>query len=108
MYNSENIFAKILRGEIPAEKIYEDEYCIAAKIHVLVIPKFEAMSFNDFVQNAKSDFVSNFFRSVQKVASHLGLEEDGYRVIHNHGENGNQTVFHFHVHILGGQKLGGF
>lgn len=111
-YDSNNIFAKILRSEIPCDKIYEDEYCLsfkdiqpAAKIHALVIPKFEAKSFHDFALNAPAEFISNFYKSVQKVADKLGLEEGGYRVIFNHGNNASQTVFHYHVHILGGEQL---
>lgn len=111
-YDSNNIFAKILRSEIPCDKIYEDEYCLsfydiqpAAKIHALVIPKFEAESFHDFVLNATPEFVSSFYRSVQKVANKLELKEGGYRVIFNHGNNASQTVFHYHIHILGGEKL---
>lgn len=112
-YDKDNIFSKMLRGEIPCDKIYEDDLCIAfndiapaAPIHVLVIPKAEFCSFNDFAQNAEPEMISGFFKSVQKVADKLGLEEDGYRVIHNHGFNASQTVFHFHVHILGGRPLG--
>jgi len=104
----------MLRSEVPCSKIYEDQFCLAfhdinpaANTHVLVVPKIEATSFNDFVHIAKPEFVASFFVSVQKVASQLGLEEDGYRVIFNHGANASQTVFHFHVHILGGERLKG-
>lgn len=114
IYDIENIFAKILREEIPCDKFYEDEFCIsfkdvapAAPIHYLVIPKGEFLSFNDFTQKADKNFISGFFKAVQTVASKLNLEEDGYRIIYNHGVNANQTVLHFHVHILGGKPLGG-
>lgn len=114
IYDNNNIFAKFLRNEPSCDKIYEDKFCISfndinpvTPVHALVIPKGEYISFNDFIQNAPNDFVAGFFKSVQKVASQLGLEESGYRIIHNHGEDGGQTVFHFHVHILGGTKIGG-
>lgn len=111
-YDKNNIFARILRGEIPCKKVYEDSFSLSfhdiqpsAKVHVLVVPKFEATSFHDFVALAPSDFISGFFKSVQKVAEQLGLEQGGYRVIYNHGKNASQTVFHFHVHIMGGEQL---
>ncbi len=112
-YDKNNIFAKIIRGEIPTDKLYEDEFCIsfsdispAAKFHYLVIPKGQFVSFDDFVEKADNSFVTNFFKSVKKVADKLELTENGYRVIYNHGSDAHQTVFHFHVHILGGQPLG--
>lgn len=112
-YNSENIFAKILKGEIPCKKVHEDEFSLAfhdinpaAPVHVLVLPKFEALSFNDFMQNAPGAMIEGFFKSVQKVASELGLEQSGYRLIMNHGADALQTVPHYHVHILGKRKLG--
>ncbi len=114
IYNKDNIFAKILRGEIPCSKIYEDEFVLAfkdinpaKKIHVLVIPKGEYISFVDFVESDQ-EFIKNFFLSVKKVAATLGLEEKGYRLLTNYGVDGGQTVPHFHVHILGGEKISGF
>ncbi len=113
-YDKNNIFARILRGEIPCDKVYEDEFAIAfndlhpaAPTHVLVVPKGEFTSFDDFVQNAGSNVVTGFFASVQKVAAKLGLVDGGYRLITNHGKNASQTVHHFHVHLLGGRPLGG-
>lgn len=113
-YNQDNVFAKIIVGDIPAEKIYEDDYVVAfndisqaAPVHVLVIPKGEYLSFDDFTQNATPDEIANFFKTVKKVANQLSLEDDGYRIITNHGKNASQTVPHFHVHILGGKQLGG-
>lgn len=111
-YSSENIFAKILKGEIPCDKVYEDEFCLAfndkfpvAKVHVLVVPKFEATSFDDFVQNAPAEFIANFYKSVQKTAEKLGLTPDvGYRLSMNTGKDAGQSVFHYHVHILSGLK----
>ncbi len=112
-YDSNNIFAKILRGEIPCKKIYEDQHAIAfediapaAPIHVLVIPKGAYISFNDFVTNASAQEIAGFFASVQKVAAQLELHENGYRIISNHGADASQSVPHFHVHILGGRALG--
>jgi len=113
MYDKNNIFAKILRGEIPCKKIYEDEFALAfediapqAPVHVLVIPKGEYISLDDFAAYAPKDLVQGFFADVHKVAKKLGLQADGYRVIANHGTNAGQEVFHFHVHILGGKPLG--
>jgi histidine triad (HIT) family protein len=112
MYDDSNIFAKILRGEIPCKKIYEDDYVIAiediapaAPIHVLVIPKTEYMSFNDFSKDASDKEVAAYFRSMQKIATKLGLEDNGYRIVSNHGSDAAQTVPHLHFHILGGKQL---
>ncbi len=112
-YNQGNIFAKILRGEIPCNKVYEDTYALAfhditpaAPVHVLVIPKGEYTSFNDFIQSASPEMLQGFFAAVQKVASQLHLEDAGYRIISNHGPNASQSVPHFHVHILGGTIMG--
>lgn len=113
-YNHSNVFAKILRKEIPSQPIYDDQYAIAfpdmapaAPTHVLVIPKGEFISFNDFMQNAEPDMITGFFKAVQKTAAQLGLQEGGYRLISNHGADASQTVPHFHMHILGGTQLGG-
>ena len=113
-YDKGNIFAKILKGEIPCKKIYEDEYALAfediapaAPVHILVVPKGEYKSFNDFATLASAETVKGFFTSVQKVAEQLDLIENGYRLITNHGADASQTVHHFHVHILGGRSLGG-
>ncbi len=114
IYDTENIFAKIIRGEIPCSKVYEDEFAFAfhdikpdAPVHVLVLPKGEFVSFDDFVRSASPSFVSGFFASVQKIALQLGITESGYRLITNHGADASQSVFHFHVHILAGKSLGG-
>jgi diadenosine tetraphosphate (Ap4A) HIT family hydrolase len=113
-YDPDNIFARILKGEIPCKKVHEDEYALAfediapaAPVHVLVIPKGNYSSFNDFATQAPADQVKGFFASVQAVAAKLGLPEKGYRLITNHGADASQTVHHFHVHILGGRSLGG-
>ena len=114
-YDSENIFAKLIRGEIPNETVYEDESVLAfrdispaAPVHVLVIPKGEYVSFDDFSTQAGMGAVAGFFAKLQHVACEvLDLKEAGYRLITNHGADANQTVPHFHVHILAGKPLGG-
>jgi histidine triad (HIT) family protein len=112
-YDDSNIFARILRGEIPAKKVYEDDYALAfhdigpkAPVHVLVIPKGKYVSIVDFGANAGEDEIAGFYRAVSKVANDLGLTEGGFRSIANTGLNGGQEVPHFHVHLLGGKKLG--
>ncbi len=112
-YDPNNIFAKILRGEIPCNKVYEDEYSLAfhdinpqAPVHVLVIPKGGYVSMADFTANAPDDLISGFMRAVGKIADDLGLVEPGYRTISNAGPNAHQEVPHLHVHILGGRPLG--
>ena len=112
-YDKNNVFAKIIRGEIPAKKVYEDDEILAfndvnpaAPIHVLVIPKGEYVSFSDFVEGAGAIKVASFFAKTQRIVELLGILESGYRIITNHGINGSQSVFHFHVHILGGKQLG--
>ena len=113
-YDKNNIFAKIIRGEIPCKKVFENDVAFAfeditpaAPIHILVIPKGEYCSFNDFTSKADSGEISEFFKAVQEIASSQGLSEGGYRLITNHGADASQTVHHFHVHILGGKPLGG-
>ena len=112
-YDRDNIFAKIMRGEIPCKKVYEDAFAFAfediapsAPVHVLVVPKGDYVSFNDFAAEAPKELVHGFFASVQKIAAKLGLEEGGYRMISNHGPDASQSVHHFHVHILGGRSMG--
>lgn len=112
-YDSSNLFAKILRGEIPCTTVYEDTHALAfndinpeAPVHVLVIPKGEYCSFDDFMKRASPQETAGFFASVQQTAETLGLAENGYRIITNHGTHAAQSVAHFHVHILGGKQLG--
>lgn len=112
-YSKDNVFAKILRGELPTKKIYEDEYALAfpdiapwAPVHVLVIPKGDYVSMADFSERAPDEMVAGFWRAVGKTARLLGLEEDGYRVITNAGRHSFQEVPHLHVHILAGRPLG--
>jgi len=110
-YDDNNVFAKILRGEIPCEKVYESDTALAfrdiapaAPVHVLVIPKGKYTSFCDFMGRAGIQEVQQFFASVSKVAGQLNL--DDFRIITNNGELSGQTVHHFHVHILSGRALG--
>jgi len=112
-YDQDNIFAKILRGEIPCDKVYEDEFALAfhditpqAPVHVLVIPKGEYISFDDFSAGAPPEAMTGFYRAVQASAQKLGLCENGYRVISNIGQDGRQEVKHYHLHILGGGDMG--
>lgn len=113
-YDNNNIFAKIIRGEIPAKKVYEDPKILAfhdiskaAPTHILVIPKGEYVCFADFTSQAPAQEVIDFFQKVREIANSLGLDETGYRLITNNGSDASQTVAHFHMHILGGKKLGG-
>lgn len=112
-YDPENIFAKILRGEIPCNKVLEDAHALAfhdinpqAPTHVLVIPKGAYVSNEDFTANASDTEIAGFMRAVGQVARELGLAEPGYRILANHGTDSGQEVPHFHVHIFGGQALG--
>jgi diadenosine tetraphosphate (Ap4A) HIT family hydrolase len=112
-YDSDNIFAKILRGEIPCNKIYEDDHVLAfhdiapqAPVHVLVIPKGAYVSWDDFSRNASGAEIAGFVRAAGRIARDLGIAEPGYRVLANAGSDGGQEVPHFHLHIFGGRRLG--
>ena len=112
-YDDTNIFAKILRGEIPSTKVYEDDWAYAfedinpqAEIHTLVIPKGRYVSWDDFSAKAGDDEIAGFVRAVGTVARAKGLVEPGYRLLANIGPDGGQEVPHLHVHIFGGQRLG--
>lgn len=112
-YDDSNIFAKILKGEIPAKKVHEDAFALAfhdinpqAPVHVLVIPKGAYVSFDDFSQHASAKEITGFMRAVGAVARQFGVDADGYRLIANHGPHSHQEVPHFHVHIMGGRPLG--
>ncbi len=112
-YDKNNIFAKIIRGEIAAGKVFEDDDVLAfhdiskaAPVHVLVIPKGEFVDFSDFVDKQDSKKVAEFFKKVANIAEILDLQKTGYRIISNIGADASQTVKHFHVHILGKKKLG--
>ena len=112
-YDDNNIFAKILRGDIPCNKVYENEFVLAfrdinpqAKTHILVIPKGAYTSIADFGANAAPDEITGFYRAIAKIAGDEGVIDTGFRAIANTGLNGGQEVPHFHVHILGGERLG--
>tara|TARA_E500000178_G_C17035119_1_gene762994 strand:- start:1162 stop:1560 length:399 start_codon:yes stop_codon:yes gene_type:complete len=112
-YNDENIFAKILRNEIPYKCVYEDEHALAfedihpqAPNHVLVIPKGKYISFDDFTNLASDLEIIGFFRAVGITARRLKIDKQGYRVLANIGDHGGQEVPHFHIHLFGGKRLG--
>ena len=116
-YDKNNIFAKILRGEIPCKKIYEDNYVLAfhdvnpqKKIHALVVPKGEYVNLDDFSSNATEKEIVGLIKGIGEVAKKLGVSETvkggGYRSLVNVGANGGQEVSHLHFHIFGGEKVG--
>jgi diadenosine tetraphosphate (Ap4A) HIT family hydrolase len=112
-YDPNNIFAKILRGEIPCKKVYEDQFALAfhdinpqAPVHVLVIPKGEYVSLADFTAAAPADLIAGYFRAVGKVAQELGIVEDGFRALFNAGAHAGQEVPHLHIHLFAGKPLG--
>lgn len=112
-YDPDNIFAKILRGEIPCDKVYEDEYVLAfndiapkAPVHVLVIPKGEYISIDEFGKNGSPAQLKAFYSAIDTIVEERGLKNGGFRCIANTGLNGGQEVPHFHLHILGGKKVG--
>ncbi len=112
-YDDSNVFAKILRGEIPCGKVYEDEWALAfhdidpqAPVHVLVIPKGKYTSSDDFAANAPDAEIAGFFRAVGTVARELGAVEPGYRILSNCGPDAHQEVMHFHMHLFAGKDLG--
>jgi histidine triad (HIT) family protein len=112
-YDDQNVFAKILRGEIPSRKVYEDEWALAfhdiapqAPVHVLVIPKGAYVSWDDFSAQASADEIAGFVRAVGHVARENGLVAPGYRLLANTGRHGGQEVPHLHVHLFGGGPLG--
>ncbi len=112
-YDPNNVFAKILRGEIPCEKVYEDDHVMAfhdafpkAPVHVLVLPKSNYISFDDFSSHAPPEEITAFFKAVGDIARDLDLVTGGYRLIANHKANAGQEIDHFHIHILGGRPLG--
>ena len=112
-YDSGNVFARILRGEVPCKKVYEDEHVLAfhdinpqAPVHILVIPKGAYISLDDFSASASEAELAAFLRAVGAIARERGLAESGYRILANHGRDSHQEVPHFHVHIFGGRPLG--
>ena len=116
-YDKNNIFAKILRGEIPCKKIYENEYVLAfhdinpqKKVHALIISKGEYVNLDDFSLKASKEEISGLIKGISIVAKKIGISEEvkggGYRSLVNVGENGGQEVPHLHFHIFGGEKVG--
>tara|TARA_B100000809_G_C15054012_1_gene500009 strand:- start:481 stop:846 length:366 start_codon:yes stop_codon:yes gene_type:complete len=115
-YDDNNIFAKILRGEIPCDKIYEDDFILSfndinpqKKIHVLVIPKGKYVDLDDFSQNASPEEMAGLLKGINAVAKKLRISVDtgkGYRALTNISENGGQEVPHLHFHLFGGEKVG--
>ena len=112
-YDRDNVFAKILRGEIPCDKVYEDDHALAFRdinpqrpTHVLVIPKGAYVSFDDFTETASDAEIAGFARAAGRIARDLGLQEPGYRILANHGRDGRQEVPHFHLHLFGGGDCG--
>ena len=115
-YDDQNIFAKILRKEIPCNKIYEDEFVLSfydinpqKKIHALVIPKGKYIDLDDFSLNASSEEMVGLLKGINKVAEKLGISKDigkGYRTLANISDHGGQEVPHLHFHIFGGEKVG--
>ena len=114
MYDDNNIFAKIIRKEIPCNTIYEDDKVLffddinpLAKVHILGIPKKSVVNYREFISLKDQEFVLYFFNKILEVINKVGLDKTGYRIITNDGLNSNQEVPHFHIHILGGENLGG-
>ena len=112
-YDETNIFARILRGEIPCRKVYEDEHALAfhdiapqAPVHILVIPKGAYVSWDDFSGRGSAEEIAGFVRAVGAIARDEGLVAPGYRLLANVGANSGQEVPHLHVHIFGGRGLG--
>jgi len=116
MYDNQNIFAKILRNEIPCQKIYEDDYILSfydinpqKKIHALVIPKGKYVNLDDFSSNASAEEIIGLIKGINIVAKKLGISihnGKGYRALANVGEDGGQEVPHLHFHLFGGEKIG--
>ena len=112
-YDEGNIFAQILRGDLPNKKVYEDEHVLAfndinplSPTHILVIPKGPYVSWDDFSAEASDEEIAAFVRAVGRIARDAGLVKDGYRLLANTGMNSGQEVPHLHVHIFGGRPLG--
>ncbi len=113
VYDPNNVFARILRGEMPCRKVFEDEHVLAfhdinpqTPVHILIIPKGAYVSLDDFSATASDAEIVALARAVGHVARELGVAETGYRVLANHGRDAHQEVPHFHVHLFGGRSLG--
>jgi histidine triad (HIT) family protein len=112
-YDKDNIFARILRKELPAQIVYEDEYALAfhdiapkAPVHVLVIPKGAYVSFFDFSEEASPAEITGFAKAIHNVIDSLDLKDKGFWLLSSHGEEGGQVIFHYHVHIFSGRRPG--
>ncbi len=112
-YDKNNVFARILRGELPCSKVYEDDHVLAfrdinpqAPTHVIVIPKGEYASVDDFSANASAAEQAAFMQAIGRIAHQEGVAEGGYRILANHGRAAHQDVPHFHLHLFGGRELG--
>jgi diadenosine tetraphosphate (Ap4A) HIT family hydrolase len=112
-YDDENVFARILREEIPSRRVFENEHAVAfhdiaplAPVHVLVVPRGRYVSLADFSAHASDAEIAGFWRAVGHVARELGLEQRGYRILANMGQEAGQEVPHFHVHLFAGRELG--
>ena len=112
-YDDQNVFARILRGELPCNKVYEDEHVLAfrdirpqAPVHVILIPKGEYVSADDFSETASDAELAAFMRAIARLARQEGISEGGYRILANHGSDAHQEVPHFHLHLFGGRDLG--
>ena len=111
-YAADNTFAKIIRGELPCNKVYEDDFCLAfydiaelAPVHVLIIPKEPYVDLSDFLKNATNDYIAGFWRGVSKTVNNLEIEKSGYNLFTSIGSDYGQEVFHFHVHVTSGKTL---
>ena len=112
-YDRDNVFARILRGELPCRTVYEDEHVLAfhdirpqAPTHIIVIPKGEYISVDDFSERASEAELVAFLRAVSRIAREQGVTDSGYRILANHGTAAHQDVPHFHLHLFGGRDLG--
>ena len=112
-YDENNIFARILRGEIPCDKVFEDDHVLAfhdvnpqTAVHILVIPKGAYVSWDDFSASASDAEIAALMRAVGRIAADNGVAQTGYRVLVNNGADANQEVAHLHLHIFAGQPLG--
>ena len=112
-YDDDNVFAKIIRGELPCNKIHENDHALSfhdiapqAPVHALVIPKGRYVSMADFATNASADEHVGLNRAIGETARAIGVEESGYRLVANHGRDAHQEVMHLHFHIFGGGRLG--
>ncbi len=113
LYDENNVFFKIINGDLFCDKVYEDEKILAfydinplAPVHILVIPKSKFISFSDFIENSPSSYIEHFFSVIKLIITNNEKLQSGYRLITNSGSNGGQIVNHFHFHIIGGSTLG--